>query len=207
MVTAADLRQGMAVRIDQQVYRVMEVESRAGAAKMGGTVRARLSNARSERIRDQHFRPQERLEDVEVEQGRLEFLYGDESTCKFLRLDSFEQVECPSAGLGLAQKLLPPGTEVSAEFVEGELISIDLPDTVEARVISTAPPARTQQDSGRKEAKLENGLTLQVPLFIAPDEMVSVDLKTGRYVERVRAQHRKGALKLSDTQDGRRDHA
>jgi hypothetical protein len=72
---------------------------------------------------------------------------------------------------------------------------LDLPTlaTFAARVKSTAPPARSQQDSGRKEAKLENGVKIQVPLFVAPGEWVSVDVKTGRYVERVRVQHKKGA--------------
>lgn len=193
MVIAAELKQGMALRIESQIYRVVEVEARAGAAKMGGTVRVRLSNVRSGRVWDQHFRPQERLEDLEIEQRQLEFLYGDENTCTFLRLDTFEQVEFPSSGMGLAQELLQPGTEVSGEFFEGEPITVDLPETVEARVVATAPPARSQQDSSRKEAKLENGLTIQVPLFIAPGETISVDLRTGRYLERVRAQHKKGA--------------
>jgi elongation factor P len=67
-----------------------------------------------------------------------------------------------------------------------------LPDTVEARVASTAPPTRSQQDSGRKEATLENGLAVQVPLFVASGEIVCIDLRTGRYVERVRTQHKKG---------------
>jgi elongation factor P len=192
MVTASELREGMALRIDGQVYRVVEVESRAGAAKMGGTVRARLSNVRSGRLWDQHFRPLERLEDVELEKRKVEFLYSDGINCVFQRLDSFEQVEFPSESLGLAEQLLQPGTEVPAEFFEGEPISVVLPDTVEARVKSTAPPARSQQESGRKEATLENGLTVQVPLFVAPGEIVSVDLRSGRYVERVRTQHKKG---------------
>jgi len=192
MVTASELREGMALRIDESVYRVLEVESKTGAARMGGTVRARLSNVRSGRLWDQHFRPLEKLEDVDLEKRKVEFLYNDGANCIFQRLDSFEQVEFPAAGLGLAEKLLKPGEEVEAEFFEGEPVSLDLPDTVEARVISTAPPARSQQDSGRKEARLENGLTIQVPLFVAPGEIVSLDLKTGRYVERVRTQHKKG---------------
>jgi elongation factor P len=192
MVTASELREGMALRIEHEVYRVLEVESKAGAAKMGGTVRARLSNVRSGRLWDQHFRPLERLEDVGLEKRKVEFLYSDGTNCIFQRLDSFEQVEFPAASLGLAEKLLQAGEEVQAEFFEGEPISLDLPDTVEARVMSTAPSARSQQDSGRKEATLENGMTIQVPLFVAPGEIVSVDLKTGRYVERVRTQHKKG---------------
>jgi elongation factor P len=192
MVMASELREGMALRIDQQVYRVLEVEAKAGTAKMGGTVRVRLENVRSGRQWDQHFRPLERLKDVELEKRKVEFLYSEGGNCIFQRLDSFEQVEFPAASLGLAEKLLQPGIEVSAEFFEGEPISVVLPDTAEARVVSTAPPARSAQESGRKEARLENGLTVQVPLFVAPGEMVSIDLRTGHYVERVRTQHKKG---------------
>jgi len=192
MVMASELREGMALRIDRKVYRVLEVESKAGAAKMGGTVRARLSNVHSGRLWDQHFRPLERLEDVELEKRKVEFLYSDGASCIFQRLDTFEQVEFPAASLGLAETLLPAGQEVQAEFFESEPIGLDLPDCVEARVKTTAPPARSQQDSGRKEATLENGMKIQIPLFVAPGEIVSIDLKTGRYVERVRTQHRKG---------------
>lgn len=192
MVTASELREGLALRLGQEVYRVLEVEAKAGTAKMGGTVRARLSNVRTGRLWDQHFRPLERLEDVELEKRKLEFLYSDGGSCIFQRLDTFEQYEFPAASLGLAEKLLQPGAEVPAEFFEGEPINVVLPDTVEARVTSTVPPARSQQDSGRKEATLENGLTIQVPLFVASGELVSVNLRTGRYVERVRTQHKKG---------------
>ena len=192
MVTASELRVGVALRLGQEIYKVLEVEAKAGTAKLGGTVRARLSNVRTGRLWDQHFRPLERLEDVELEKRKLEFLYSDGNNCIFQRLDSFEQVEFPASSLGLAEKLLQPGGEVPAEFFEGEPISVVLPDTLEARVMSTAAPTRSQQDSGRKEATLENGLVIQVPLFIAPGELVSVDLKTGRYVERVRTQHKKG---------------
>lgn len=193
MVTASELRTGMAVRIDHQVYKVMEVEARAGAAKMGGTVHTRLANVHSGRVWEQSFRTLERLDDVELEKRAVEFLYSDGSKCVFQRLDSFEQVEFPCESLGLAEKYLEAGTELPAEFFEGEPVSVVLPGTFEARVKSTAPPARSQQDSGRKEATLENGVTIQVPLFVATGEWVSVDLKTGRYVERVRVQHKKGA--------------
>src|ERR1700692_3473501 len=111
MVMASELREGMALRIDQQIYRVLEVEAKAGTAKMGGTVRGRLASVRSGRQWDQHFRPLERLEDVELEKRKVEFLYSGGGNCIFQRLDSFEQVEFPAASLGLAEKLLQPGIE------------------------------------------------------------------------------------------------
>ncbi len=192
MVLASELREGMALRIDGQVYRVLQVEAKAGAAKMGGTVKATLENVRSGRMWDQHFRPLERLENVELVKRLVEFLYSDGSNCIFQRLDSFEQVEFPAANFGLSEKLLQPGTEVQAEFFGEDPIGVVLPNTVEARVKTTAPAARSQQDSSRKEATLENGMTIQVPLFVGPGETVSIDFKTGRYVERVRTQHKKG---------------
>jgi len=193
MVSASDLKPGMALRIGREVYRVLEVEAKTGSAQTGGNVRVHLSNIRSGRLWDQHFRPLERIEEVELERRRLEFLYSDGSNCIFQRLDTYEQVAFPAEALGLGQELLQSGTEVPGEFFEGEPIGVDLPSALDARVVSTAPPVRSEQDSGRKEATLENGMKIQVPLFIAPGEMVSVDLKTGRYVERVRMQHKKFA--------------
>lgn len=193
MVTASDLREGIAIRIDQQVYRVLEVEVKAGTAKMGGTVRVRLSNVHSGRQWDQHFRPLERLEDLELEKHRVEFLYDDGANCIFQRLDTYEQLEVSSESLGIASALMQPGTELQAEFFGDEPIGVVMPASLEARVLSTASPTRSQQDSSRKEAMLEGGLKIQVPLFVAPGELVSIDSKTGRYLERVRTQHKRGA--------------
>jgi elongation factor P len=193
MITASELKVGMALRIDRHIYKVIEVEARAGSAKMGGTVHTKLANVHSGRLWEQSFRPLERLDNVELEKRALEFLYSDGTNCVFQRLDNFEQVEFPCESLGLAEKYLQAGTELPAEFFEGEPVSVVLPGTLEARVKTTAPPARSQQDSGRKEATLENGLTIQVPLFVGAGKVVSVDLKTGRYVERVRTQMKKSA--------------
>ena len=193
MVSASELKPGMALRIESQIYRVLEVEAHAGSAKMTGTVKAWLSNLRSGRLWDQHFRPLERLENVELEKRRLGYLYFDGTDCVFQRLDNFDQVSFPAEALGLAPQLLQSGAEVQGEFFDGELVNVDLPVTQEARVATTAPPARSQPDSGRKEATLENGMKILVPLFIGPGEIVSVDMKTGRYVERVRPQHKRSA--------------
>ena len=82
---------------------------------------------------------------------------------------------------------------MAAEFFEDELVSILMPPTVEARIVSTAPAFRGQQDSTFKEAKLENRTTILVPLFIAPGETVNVDTRTGRYVDRAHPAHKKTA--------------
>jgi len=192
MVTASDLQEGIALRIDHQVFRVLEVEQKAGTAKMSGTVRARLSNVHSGRLRDQHFRPLERIENVELTKCNVEFLYSDGPNCIFQRLDTFDQIEFLADSSDLAQKALEPGTELQAEFFADEPIKIVWPYSVEARVVATAPPASSQQDSSRKDAALDNGLTVQVPLFIAVGDTVSIDYKAGKYIERVRTQPTRG---------------
>jgi elongation factor P len=123
----------------------------------------------------------------------MEFLYADGDTCTFMRPDTFEQIEVPGAILGSAQAFLQPGMEVPVEFFEGEPISVVFPQVAEARVATTAFPSHSKQDSAWKEAILKNGLAVRVPLFIAPGETVCVEVKTGRYVERARAERRRSA--------------
>jgi len=191
MVIASELREGMIIRVEGQIYKVLEVESKAGAAKMGGVVKTKLINVKTGRLWEPHFRPQEKLDDLELERRTMEFLYASGDTCTFMRPDTFEQIEVPAAVLGLAEKFLQPGMELPVEFFEGEAISIVFPDVTEARVATTAPPSHSQQDSAWKEATLENGLAIRVPLFIAPGEILRVDVRTGRYVERARTERKR----------------
>ncbi len=191
MVTASELNQGMVIRVEGQAYRVLQVESKAAAAKLGGVVKAELNNLKTGRLWEVRFRPQERLEDLQVERRNMEFLFQEGDACTFMDPISFEQFEVPAEILGLAAKFLQSGASVPLEFFEGEAISAILPDIVEARVVQTAPPSHSQQDSAWKEAILENGVSIRVPLFIAPKERVRVDLQTGRYLERVHSDRKR----------------
>ena len=74
MVIAAELKAGMVIRVEGEIYKILEVESKAGAAKLGGVVKAKLSNLKSHRMWEPHFRPQERLEEIELERHIMEFL-------------------------------------------------------------------------------------------------------------------------------------
>ena len=193
MLIASELKSGVVLRIERQIYEVLEAEFKAGTAKLTGVVKAKLNNLTTGSMWEQHFRPQERLEDVHLEPRRLEFLFSDADNCTFMNPENFEQVEVPRAIVGAAEKFLQSGMLLSAEFFEGQPISVRFPDVAEARVARTAPPAHAHQDSAWKEAWLENGVRIQVPLFIAPGEIVRVDVKAGRYVERARAEGKRAA--------------
>lgn len=185
MISATELAQGMVVRVEDQIYRVLKVEAKAAAAKLGGVVKAELSNVNTGRLREVRFRPQERLEDLEITRRNMEFLFRDADNFTFMDPNSFEQIEVPSAIVGSAADFLQSGAAVPVEFFEDKPISAVLPEIVQARVVRTAPPSHSPQDSAWKEATLENGVAIRVPLFIAQHEKVRVDLRTRRYVERV----------------------
>jgi len=187
MVMASELHAGAVIRIEGQIYKVLEVESKAGAAKIGGVVKTKLINMRTGTQWEPHFRPQERLEDLQLDRRTMEFLFAEGDTCTFMRPDTFEQIEIPIAVIGPAAKFLQSGVEAPVEFSGDEALSVVLPDIAEARVASTAPASHSQQDSAWKEAILENGLKIRVPLFVDSGETVRVDVRNGRYVERARA--------------------
>lgn len=193
MVVASELKPGMFLRIEGEIYKVLEAESKAGSAKLGGVVKTKLCNVTSGRMWEPHFRPQERLQDVEVERRAMEFLFGDGDTCTFMDPRTFEQIAIQRPILGSAYAFLQSGMELPVEFFEGRALNVVFPDILEARVANTAPPVHSQQDSAWKDATLDNGLHIRVPLFIAPGEVVRVDVRDGRYVERARVERKRTA--------------
>ncbi|HVP42324.1 MAG TPA: hypothetical protein VMS96_02770, partial [Terriglobales bacterium] len=130
---ASQLKAGMAVRVEGQVYKVLEVESKAGAGQMGGVVKTKLRNVESGRLWEPHFRPDVRVEELEVDRQIMEFLYRDGDNCCFMNPVSFEQVEVPRAALGPGENFLQEGTKVPVEFFGGRPISLVLPEVVEMR--------------------------------------------------------------------------
>ena len=193
MVIASELKPGMFLRIEGGIYKVLEAESKAGSAKLGGVVKTKLCNATSGRMWEPHFRLQERLENLEVERRLMEFLFSDGETCTFMDPTTFEQIAVQRLTAGPAEAFLQSGMELPVEFFEGRALSVVFPDIVEARVASTAAPSHSQQDSAWKDAILDNGIRIRVPLFIAPEEMVRVDIRDGHYVERARIERKRSA--------------
>src|SRR5439155_15776949 len=185
MIVASQLREGMALRIDKQIYKVLEAEFKAGAGQAGGMIKTKLRNVASGRMWEPHFRPDERLEDLELERQTMEFLYRDASNCVFMNPDNYEQEEIATSVIGASEQFLTEGMKVNVEFFDARPISVVLPPSLEARVAETAPPIHSGQENTWKETRLENGVQLQVPLFIATGENVRIELTTGRYLEHV----------------------
>jgi elongation factor P len=193
MIAAAELKPGMALRLEGHIYKVMAAEFKAGAGQLGGVVKTKLRNLANGRFLEPHFRPDERLEDLELERRTMQVLYGDAETATFMNPETYEQLEIPRTVAGPAGKFLVPEITVGVEFYEGEPVHMIFPPVAEVRIAETAPAVHAQHDSTWKAAKLENGAVIRVPLFIEKGETVHVDVESEQYVDRVRAVHKRGA--------------
>ncbi|HWR16158.1 MAG TPA: elongation factor P [Terriglobales bacterium] len=193
MVIASGLKAGMALHLEGHVFKVLQSDFKAGAGQAGGLVKSLLQNVVTGREIERRFHPDEKLEDLPIERRTMEYLYADGENCIFMDPASYEQVEVPRALLGKMANFLQEGSDFPVELCDEKPISVTLPDSVEARVAETAPAQHSGQDSTWKEAVLDNGVQLLVPLFVAPGELIRMDPRTGKYLERVRLEKKKGA--------------
>jgi elongation factor P len=178
MVIASQLRSGTVLEIGGEIFRVLESTYHIGQGKMPGSVHSKLQSIRKGTFKELRFRPEEKLEDVELVKQQMEFLYSDADSATFMHPTTFEQYSLPLATIGPAQRFMKPGMEVPVEFYEGQPVSISLPSVMEVKVETTSEPVHQQQDNTYKSAVLENGM---------PGEIVRVEVGTGKYMERVRA--------------------
>jgi len=186
MVSAAQLRPGMAIRYEGQVYKVLTVEYHAGQGKMGGVSHVNLRNQSTGALWEHSFRAELKLEEVPVEKRPLTFLYSDQEQSYFMNPVNFEQVEISNAAIGQQIRFLEPDMQVSIEFVEDRPVSVLFPDIIEVRIAETAPPAHGQQDNTWKTARLGNGISVMVPQFVKNGDLIRLDVASLKYVDRAK---------------------
>lgn len=187
MLPASELRPGLVVRLEGALYKVLSSESHGVGGKMGAVTHAKLRNVETGAVREWRFRADEMVTTVETDHQSMQFLYTDADGAYFMNPVTFEQVEVALARLGRRAAFLTDGITLPVEFIEGEAVGVTFPDVVELRVAETSAPLHAQgADNVRKEARLENGLAVLVPQFIAPGELVRIDVETGTYIERAK---------------------
>ncbi len=186
MVLASHLRAGMAIRFEGQDYRVLTAEYHPGQGKMGGATHARLRNLDTAALWEHSFRAELKLEDLPVAKQSMDFLYADADACYFMNPENFEQVAVPVSLLGEPARFLTADLRLPVEFVDGKPVSVLFPDVLEARIAETAPPVHAQQDSTWKTARLENGVEIMVPPFVKSGDVVRLDTRNLKYIDRAR---------------------
>lgn len=184
MISVNDLRRGLTVTIDGDVFSVVDflhVKPGKGAAFVRTTLRNVRTGAQTERT----FRAGERVARAHIEGREMQFLYGSGNEFVFMDTETYDQVTLTSAQLGDAPNYIKESMTIEIQFYEGEPIGVDLPTTVELLITESEPGVRGDTAAGAtKPATLETGLVVQVPLFVEQGETIKVDTRTGQYVSR-----------------------
>ena len=186
MKPASEMRSGMVVRLDDELFRVIHAEYHAGGGKMHGAVHARLRNVRTGGVTERRFRHDERFEDVDLERQTMEYLYEDGDLCVFMHPETYEQFELPKDSLGPYLPFLQPNDQVQVELFEGSPVVVTWPESADVQVDVTAEPLHIQDSNVLKPATLDNGMEVQVPQFIKSGDTVRIEVETHKYLARVR---------------------
>jgi elongation factor P len=186
MISPNEINRGLYIKLDGELY-IVENFQHIKPGKGGAFVRTRLRNLRLDTVIDRTFREVEKIENVFVDEKKLLYLYHSGSTYHFMDQENYEEIIVNKELLGHSIDFLKDNTEISAAMHEGKIINIRPPLFAELQVKSTEPGIRGDTSkSGTKPAELETGIIIQVPLFIDTGEVIRVDTRTGKYVERVK---------------------
>ncbi|MDH3626950.1 MAG: elongation factor P [Acidobacteriota bacterium] len=180
------IRKGHLVRIDGQLYRVL-VMDHVTPGKGRAHIQVKLRNIIEGTQKDMRFRSSEDVERVALEPKKMQFLYADGDAYHFMDTETYEQTAIMADALGDSVNYLLPDTMVDTEWFEGKPLGIQLPATVDLKVVETDPGIKdATAQAQRKPAKLETGVTIQVPSFIEQGELIRVSTIDGSYSERAK---------------------
>lgn len=185
MALASELRPGATVRMEGDLFRVLEAVRHTGSAQQKGLVYLKMRNLRTGALVERRLRPEEEVQEVDLERRTMEYLYTDGEAFYFMDLETYDQVAIPAAMIGELEVFLQPNQRVPVEFYQGNPVSVVFPETVDLRVVSTAPAIRDKESHVYKPAILENGLEVLVPQFIGEGDIVRINVYTREYLDRV----------------------
>ena len=178
MINVNDIKNGMTILFEDNIY---TVKPGKGAA----FVQAKLKNLRTGSIVEKRFNSGVKLEKAMVEKKSMHFLYASGDVYNFMNMETYEQIEITKDQIGDDAKFLKEDLIVDVTFFQGELLGVILPEKIEMKVVETEPAVKgNTTNNALKDAVLETGLKVRVPLFVEQGEMIIVSTKDGKYVSR-----------------------
>jgi elongation factor P len=184
MIASTQLRPGMVIKFDKQLYSIFKMEHRT-PGNLRGFVQVKMRNLSTGSMTEHRFSSEDKVERAALDEQEMEYLYDDGEYYYFMNTETFEQMHLMRDILGDAVEYLVPQLKVNVEFYEGKAISVELPPTVDLTVVETEPGLKGASVSNvTKAAKLETGLMVQVPAFIVEGEKIRVSTSEGTYQER-----------------------
>jgi elongation factor P len=183
---ANDIRKGMIIIYNGNPCRVLDFQHRT-PGNLRAFVQAKLRNVKTGSSAEVRFSSTENIERASLEEHEMEYLYSDADQHHFMNTENYEQLALDNETLGHAIGYLVPGTKIQIEFFEGQPLGVELPPAVELTVVETQPEMKGATASNSpKPAKLETGVTVQVPPFIKEGDRIRVDPSKGVYLERAK---------------------
>ena len=184
MATTNDLKNGMTLSIDGQLWNVVEFQH-VKPGKGGAFVRTKLKNVLSGKVVDRTFNAGVKVDVANVDKREMQYLYREGDEFVFMDTQDYDQPRVPAVTVGSAAGYLLEGQAVTVAFNEGSALYLELPAAVELTVSQTDPGLQGDRSTGgTKPAMLETGAQIQVPLFITTGEKIRVDTRTGDYLGR-----------------------
>jgi len=185
VATTNDLKNGMVLVIDGQLWSVVEFQH-VKPGKGGAFVRTKLKNVLSGKVVDKTFNAGVKVDTATVDRREMQYLYRDGDDFVFMDTTSYEQLPVPATVVGDAERFLLENQNANVSVHEGNPIIVELPASVELMITYTEPGVQGDRSTGgSKPATLETGAEIQVPLFIESDTKVKVDTRDGSYLGRV----------------------
>jgi elongation factor P len=185
VISTGELRKGIAIEIDGELWQVLDYHH----IKMGrgsAQVRMKLRNVKRGQTVERTFQAGEKWPRAFLDRRQVQYLYRDDAEFHFMDSESYEQFSMRAEQLGDAAPYLREGMTLDRTVYEGETIGIELPLSVDLRVVETEPGfAGDTQSGARKPARTETGLVIQVPLFVGTGDVIRIDTRTGDYQTRV----------------------
>src|SRR5437763_951571 len=184
MLSATQLRPGMVVKFNNELYSVFSMSHRT-PGNLRGFVQVRMRSLRSGSMMEHRFSSEDKVEKAILDEQQMEYLYDDGEYFYFMNTENYEQMHLTKDLLGDATDYLIPQLKVHVEFYEGKPMSVELPPTVDMTAVETEPGLRGSTVSNvTKPPKLETGRVVQVPAFIGEGEKIRVSTAEGTYQER-----------------------
>ncbi len=181
---STELRKGAIIELAGKLYQVVDYHH----IKMKRTalVRLKLRDIIGGHTTQQTFQSDEKFVRVRLDSRSMQYLYNDGGLYYFMDEENYEQIPLSTSQLGDAINYLKEGSSLEVSSYKGEVVGVELPITVELEVTDTEPGFKGDTATGgTKPAKLETGITIQVPLFINKQDVIKVDTRTSSYLERV----------------------
>jgi elongation factor P len=183
--STAQFRKGLKIEMSGEPFVIVDFQH-VKPGKGGAFVRTKIKSLISGNVLDKTFRSGEKVDVPDLEEKKMSYLYRDESGFYFMDSETYDQMTLTQDQIGDTIGYLKENIQVDLLFHNGTPIGIDLPMFLELEIAQTDPGVRGNTASGgSKPAKLETGITIQVPLFLNEGDVVKVDTRTGEYIERV----------------------